>query len=182
MNSESSIYVVVADGFTDALNAVQESQWENRTPCDEWSAADLVQHVITTHRNVYLMADPEGIRDLDTDAHFSDQWRVVSTALKGALDDPALANTPVTTRGGEQPFTALIESLLMIDTLCHTWDLARAVHANEMLDASAVELAHTKLTAMGGAIRIPGGFKDAIAPGPGANEQTKFLNFAGRAV
>jgi hypothetical protein len=39
MNSEASINVVVANGFTGALNAVQESQWENRTPCDEWSAA-----------------------------------------------------------------------------------------------------------------------------------------------
>jgi hypothetical protein len=70
----------------------------------------------------------------------------------------------------------------MIDTLCHTWDLARAVNASESLDEAAVAIAYEKLKEMGDAIRVPGGFKDAITPLPSADFQTQFLNFTGRAV
>jgi hypothetical protein len=70
----------------------------------------------------------------------------------------------------------------MIDTLCHTWDLARAIDANELLDEAAVAIAYDKLTEMGSAIRVPGGFKDPVAPHPHADAQTRFLNFTGRSV
>jgi hypothetical protein len=106
----------------------------------------------------------------------------MTTTMQRALNDPVMGKTRVSTRAGEQPFSGLVESLVMIDTLCHTWDLARAINASEVLDETAVTIAYAKLADMGNTIRVPGGFKDAIVPMPFADAQTQFLNFTGRPV
>lgn len=182
MATSDSTYFRVANGFGHTLSMVRESQWENRTPYDEWDASELVAHVIATHQRVYSIVDPKGIGDIDEGATLLEQWSLATTTMQRALNDPVVGNTPVSTRAGEQPFSGLVESLVMIDTLCHTWDLARAINASEVLDETAVTIAYAKLADMGNAIRLPGGFKDAIAPLPSADAQTQFLNFTGRAV
>src|ERR1019366_9077352 len=149
MAASASAYLRVANRFGQTLSTVQDGQWENLTRCDEWNASELVGHVVATHQRVYSIVHPNGIDELDNDATLLEQWKVVTTTLRQALDDPGLANTPVQTRAGEQPFSALVEGLVMIDTLCDTWDLARAINANESLDESAVPIAYDKLTEMG---------------------------------
>jgi uncharacterized protein (TIGR03086 family) len=182
MATSESAYLRVANGFGHTLSTVQEGQWENRTPCDEWNASELVAHVVATHQRVYSIVVPNGILELDGDATLLEQWEVVTATMRQSLNDPGLANASVQTRAGEQPFSALVEGLVMIDTLCHTWDLARTINADESLDEAAVAIAYDKLTEMGNAIRVPGGFKDPIVPLPNADAQTRFLNFTGRAV
>lgn len=76
-----------------------------------------------------------------------------------AVASPELANTPVRARSMEQSFAIVVSGLLTIDTLCHTWDLARAVGADETLDDAAVARAHGALRALGDLIRVPGGFE-----------------------
>jgi uncharacterized protein (TIGR03086 family) len=80
------------------------------------------------------------------------------------------------------PSESLVGRLLCADTLVHTWDLARATHQEERLDASAVVEAMEFLSPIDDAIRRPGGFGPKIAPKPDADEQTKLLNFCGRRV
>ncbi len=125
------------------------------------------------------MVQPNGVNGFDEVAPLTDQWSLVAASMADAIADAVLANTPVRTRSGEQPFSALVEGLLMTDTLCHTWDLARAVGASDELDADAVAKAHDILIGMGDAIRVAGGFAAPIASGAGADAQTTFLNFAG---
>jgi hypothetical protein len=128
------------------------------------------------------MVNADGIEGFDPDALLTARWVVVLRAYEDVLKDPDLANQMVQSRAGEQPFSAMIEGLLMIDTLCHSWDLARAVGGEESLDADAVATAHAKLLEIDAAIRVPGGFKDPVASDSDVDEQTRFLNFAGRTV
>lgn len=100
--------------------------------------------------------------------------------MVAALDDPVLAATPVRARSGEQSFASLVGSLVTYDTLCHTWDLARAIGANETLDPGAVADAHESLAVLDDVLRVPGGFGAKVEPAPDADAQTRFLNFVGR--
>ena len=173
-------YPVVADGFARALSSVTASQWALATPCDEWDVGQLVRHVIATHRRVYSLLDGSTSIDASAHADLVQEWANATMAIRDALASPELANTPVRARNGEQPFGTLVSGLLTIDTLCHTWDLARAVGADETLDATAVAKAHSVLSAVGDLIRARGGFAAAIESAPTADPQTRFLNFAGR--
>ena len=182
MHTLDTPYLRVAGGFGARLALVSDQQWHLPTPCTEWTVKELTNHVVNTHQRVYVMAVSSGIEGIDDAESIIDRWAVVSAALRRARFDPTLRRTPVTTLRGEQTFSELIEGLLMFDTLCHTWDLARAIGADETLDSEAVQIAHEQLGAVSAAIRVPGGFADELPDDPDADAQTRFLLFAGRAV
>ena len=183
MTETSPQYVRVARRFTEVLEGVTEDQWTLPTPCSEWSVRDLVVHVIETQRRVYAMSGTE------TEAKHSPEgddvlsaWNEASEEIHRAISDPATAAIMVSGRVGDQRFDSLVDGLLSIDTLCHTWDLARATGQDESLDPDAVASAHEKLLPMDANIRVPGGFKQALESPPDADAQAKFLSFTGRAV
>jgi uncharacterized protein (TIGR03086 family) len=173
-------YPVVADGFARALGCVTASQWALETPCEKWDVEQLVRHVIATHRRVYSLLGTSTSTDGPEHGDLVPEWETATKVVREALASPELANAPVRARSTEQSFATVVGGLLTIDTLCHTWDLARAVGADETLDAAAVARAHGALSALGDLIRVPGGFAPAIEPAPGADSQTRFLNLAGR--
>ena len=67
-----------------------------------------------------------------------------------------------------------------MDVLVHTWDLARAVGAQERLDEDSVRMAYAALQPMDAMIRQPGVFGPKLDAPTGADVQTKFLYFLGR--
>jgi uncharacterized protein (TIGR03086 family) len=91
------------------------------------------------------------------------------------------ASTLVGAMAGEQTLASLVGRLVCTDVLVHTWDLARAMGQDETLDAGAVTTALEVLEPLDRYIRRPGGFAAKIDPAPGADTQTRFLNFCGRA-
>lgn len=180
MSNEESAYRRVARRYGVILAQIDDSQWQNPTPCLQWNVRDLTTHVIETHRRVYAMVDANAMPALDEDVAVDEQWNTVTSVMTAALDNPDVAGTLVNVRGSDQPFADLVEGLLMFDTLCHTWDLARAIGADEALDPTAVAIAHERLAALGDAIRVPGGFAAALPTPVDTDDQTRFLLFAGR--
>lgn len=175
--SEPSYYPVVAADFARRLALVTPEQWSDATPCEEWTVVDLVTHVVATHRRVYQMAVSDYVAP---DVELVAAWDEIHDAFLAALDDPTLAETPVQSFRGEQPFAQLIGGLLTFDTLTHTWDLARAIGADDELNRDAVAYAAKELEPIGDALRVPGGFGPAVTSPPDADPQTRLLNFLGR--
>jgi uncharacterized protein (TIGR03086 family) len=175
-------YRGVADGFSTRLDGVGDDQWALPTPCTDWTVRDLAAHVITTHRRVLSSLEGGEAVDADLGADLAAQWQEATRAIVDAISDEARATTMVGGMFGEQPFESLVGRLLCSDTLVHTWDLARATGQAEQLDPAAVAACEEFLTPIDEAIRRPGGFAPKIDPPADADDQTKFLNFCGRAV
>jgi hypothetical protein len=96
------------------------------------------------------------------DDDLTQEWESATGAVLVAIASPDLAKTLVKGHNGRQPFSTLVSGLLTIDTLCHTWDLARAIGAGEDLDSNAVDNAYIALSAVGDLICVPGGYGPAI--------------------
>jgi uncharacterized protein (TIGR03086 family) len=175
-------YRDVARGFDTRPAAVGPDQWSLPTPCTDWTVRDLVGHVISTHRRVLCSLTGGEPEPVGGDADLTPQWRGASQAITDALADEAKAGTTVGGMFGEQAFESLVARLLCSDTLIHTWDLARATGGDERLDQAAVARSAEFLQPIDEAIRRPGGFAPKIEPPAGADEQTRYLNFCGRAV
>lgn len=175
-------YRSVADGFSTRLVGVGGDQWSRPTPCADWTVRDLAAHVITTHRRVLCALDGGEPAAVDAGADLAVAWRQASQSIADAIADETKANTTVGGMFGEQPFESLVARLLCSDTLIHTWDLARATGQDERLDPGAVARSEAFLAPIDEAIRRPGGFAPKIEPPADADEQTRFLNFCGRAV
>jgi hypothetical protein len=58
MSDVQDRYRLVSSGFDATVRAVSPDQWEAQSPCEEWTARDLVAHVVENHRGV-ITADPE---------------------------------------------------------------------------------------------------------------------------
>jgi uncharacterized protein (TIGR03086 family) len=175
-------YAAVAEGFEERLRGVDQQRWSAPSPCTDWTAADVVDHVIVTHRRVLASLQGGPAAELVADDDRQACWSETSGAVRSVLEDPDEASRSVSGMFGEQSFESLVGRLLCADTLFHTWDLARATGQDERLDPGAVERAMEFLGPIDEAIRRPGGFGPKIEPAPGADAQTRLLNFGGRAV
>jgi uncharacterized protein (TIGR03086 family) len=182
MSEVSERYATIAGGFTDRLLNVRPDFWLRPSPCTDWEARDIVVHVINTHGRVLSALDGSEPAVVASDDDLPARWSSATEALFAALTDDARASKSVSGAFGEQPFEALVGRLLCADTLVHTWDLARATGQPERLDPAAVSKAMEFLAPLDESIRRPGGFAPKIEPATDADEQTRLLNFCGRAV
>jgi uncharacterized protein (TIGR03086 family) len=89
---------------------------------------------------------------------------------------------PVPGPVGLMPAEQIIERLVSVDVLVHTWDLARAVGGDESLNEVDVMRAYEVIRPMDDIIRMPGVFGPKLPTPAGAPLQTEFLNFLGRTV
>ncbi len=182
MSETSERYRTIADGFTARVEGVRDDQWSAPTPCTEWSALDLVAHVIGVHQRVIATLDETDLADVDLEGDLLKQWLAATGAVTEAVSDEARASKTIGGMFGEQPFESLVGRLLCADTLMHTWDLARATGQDEELDPDAVSKSMEFLGPIDEAIRRPGGFGAKITPAADADAQTELLNFCGRAA
>lgn len=141
-------------------------------------ARDVVAHVVNGERMMVLGESeplPEG-------ADLKAAWRETRQRVEAMAADPAKMAETVQSPMGEMPREQLIGNLVTMDLLVHTWDLARAVGADESLHAQAVADAYETLKPIDAMIRMPGVFGPKITAPAGADLQTEFLNFLGRKV
>jgi uncharacterized protein (TIGR03086 family) len=182
MSQVSEHYSPVADGFAACLADARPDRWLAPSPCTDWTARDVVVHVINTHHRVLATLDGSEPQAVTPDDDLPARWSTATAALRDALNDDVRASQVVASGFGEQSFESLVDRLLCADTLLHTWDLARATDQEAHLDPVAVSRTMGFLGPLDEAIRRPGGFGPKIDPAQDADEQTMLLNFCGRAV
>jgi uncharacterized protein (TIGR03086 family) len=180
MSEISDRYARIADGVGSRVEGIGEHAWGLSTPCTEWTVRELVGHVVAVHRHVVAGLDASAPPAPAPDPDLTTAWIAATASVLAVLDDPERAATPVTGRFAPMPLEQVIGRLLCIDTLVHTWDLARATRQDERLDPVAVTIAFDGIRPADDAIRGAGGFGPKIEPSQGATEQTRFLCFLGR--
>jgi uncharacterized protein (TIGR03083 family) len=113
---------VCAD-FADRADAVPDDRWDAPTPCSEWDARALVEHVIGFHE--VLLLRPNDIKAHRPREGPAARWRATQDAMFGALSE----DVPVV-------------AALTTDVLVHTWDLAVATGLDPSLDPELVAAAY----------------------------------------
>jgi uncharacterized protein (TIGR03086 family) len=160
--------------------AVPADRWDRRSPCEDWTALDIVRHVIETH-GLFLglvgrqLGDIPAIEDGPSAA-----WEAARQVVQADLDDPERATAPYDGFSGRSSFEEAIDRFICFDLLIHGWDLARATGLDERLDAGEVRRVAAQADAFGDALRSPKTCGPALAPPPGVDEQTQLLAFLGR--
>src|SRR5215475_409304 len=174
------------DGFAQRLALVRRGQWAAPTPCAEWDVRALVNHVVGANRRYTMLLhgattdEVEATRAVD---HLGDDpvASFVATAaeLKAAFGEPGAMARTACHRAGERTGAQLLE-MRVLDIAVHTWDLARAIGADESLDPGVVAFALTLHDTFDAARR-----RGAFAPPPGkppagSSAQARLLYLAGR--
>ena len=173
-------YTNLVNAFDARVQAAPADSWSNAAPCEGWTAADVVSHVVGGMNGV--VAGLTASAPVEADA--SDPVGSWNAASAAALATVASADLSQNIAGpfGPQPAEQVIGRLMCTDVLVHTWDLARAVGGDETLDAATVAAAYSGLKPMDAMIRMPGVFGPKIEAAEGDDAQTEFLKFLGRQV
>ncbi|MGH3744629.1 MAG: TIGR03086 family metal-binding protein [Mycobacteriales bacterium] len=180
MTEVQDSYRRVARGFGAAVDAAAPDRWDAATPCEQWKARDVVAHVVEGHRGVLAGLTGGTSTPVGADEDPQRAWADVSRALGDLTADPEAMAKEIDGPTGKMPAGQIITRFVTMDVLVHTWDLARAVGADESLDEDSVRHAYEGLKPMDALIRQPGIFGPKLDPPPGADLQTEFLCFLGR--
>jgi uncharacterized protein (TIGR03086 family) len=178
------------DQLEGALAAVPTDAWDGPSPCQLWSVRDIAGHVIWGQEQMrcWVTGDeyagmpggpgtprPRPIAGADP----LPRWRAARAAGDAALGDASLDQTVSLGGLGERPLATMV-AVLTTAALIHAWDLRRAVGGDARLPADLV--AASQAWARDNLIRMPGFFGPELIAPAGADEQTRWLAFLGRAA
>ncbi|MFE9423945.1 TIGR03086 family metal-binding protein [Kitasatospora sp. NPDC006697] len=144
-------FLLASGEFERRLRAVRSEQWTWPTPCTEWNVRQLANHMTQGNRSyLRLLAGgdaAEFLRSRDADASGADpvgSYTASVRELAEAFGGPGalwrILDYPLGPVAGQQGL-----AVRTTDSLVHTWDLARAVGADETLDAGLVRWANARL-------------------------------------
>jgi uncharacterized protein (TIGR03086 family) len=164
-------------GFARVAHQIPPDAWSAPTPCPQWTARDLVEHVIGFHE--FLLLRPLGIRVLRPRDDPAARWDASADALFAALAVDGVLDRSTQLPGGGESTPRTMLPALTTDVLVHTWDLARAAGVSAALDQELCERAF-RAAVVTGVGRDAGMFGPEVAVAADASTTDKLIAFFGR--
>ncbi|MEW9515777.1 TIGR03086 family metal-binding protein [Streptomyces tubercidicus] len=173
--------------FGTRVHAVREDQWDGPTPCTEWSVRALVNHLTAEQLWVpRLVRDRASITDIgpeyDGDVLGDDPagaWDRAAVAAVAAFSERGALDRTVQLSYGAGP-TAAYCTQMMADAVVHTWDLSRAIGADERLPGDLATAALREVEPYAPGLSASGLFAPAVEPPADADALTRLLCLLGR--
>jgi uncharacterized protein (TIGR03086 family) len=173
------------DAFGQRVMAIGEADWDRPTPCTDWSVRDLVRHLVYEE----LWAPPllAGSTIAEVGDRFEGDilgddpqaaWKEAAAAAAAAASTDVLGRT-VHLSFGDFPGGEYLGQLTA-DHAIHTWDLARAIAADDRLDPELVDFVLAFLAPQAQQWADAGVFAPAVPVSDDADAQTKLLALSGR--
>ena len=180
MTEVAARYHTLAAAFEQRIHDVEPEQWSNPTPCTEWTARDLVGHVVGTHGMMlgFIGQSLSSAPTVEDDPLAA--FKAARSDMEAVLDDPELARTEYDGLFGRTNISATVDRFLGFDLVVHGWDLARATGQDEHIDPPEVERIWAHARKLGDNIRQPGVCAPAVEIGDDASEQDRLLAYLGR--
>ncbi len=175
-------YRRLSDAFAAKVRAVREDGWDARTPCEDWTARDLVGHVVQT-QGMFLGFVGEEVGDAPSvDDDPAGAWDAARAAMQARLDDPATATREFDGFAGRSTLEAAVDRFLCTDLVVHGWDLARATGQDERIDPAEIDRVREAMAPLADKMRGPQAFGEEVGVAADADEQTRLLAWLGRHV
>ena len=174
-------YERVTAQFTDRVRAVAPEAWSNQSPCEGWTARDVVGHLTEWIPGFF---GAQGVEFPDVPSVEDDPlaaWETVRARVAEALADPRTANTEIKTPFSTQTLAETVDMIVTGDVFTHTWDLARATGQSDALDPDQLQRMLAGISEMPEEmLRADGMFGPRVEVADDADDQTRFLAFVGR--
>lgn len=170
---------IVADTFGARLRDVGPDQWDAPTPCTDFTVRQLVDHAVDVQRTMPKAVGAGDAVDTPLGDDPASAWTTIVAAGEEALRAEGVLDMVVPGPMGERPVGQSM-GIPTMDLLVHTWDLARAIGADETLPADMVAHAYEQLQPMDAMLRDPQVFGPKVEVPDDADLQTRFIAFTGR--
>ena len=185
MAAAIDMYRRAVEAFGQRVMAVGPDDWARATPCSEWTARDLVRHLVYEE----LWAPPllAGATAAEVGDRFEGDilgadpqaaWKEAAAASVDAATPDCLAAT-VHLSFGDFPGEVYLGQMTA-DHVIHAWDLARGIGGDERLDPDLVTFVYDFMAPQAEQWRGAGVFGPAVGVPDDADPQSKLLALSGR--
>jgi uncharacterized protein (TIGR03086 family) len=181
MSDIAERYARIAGIFSERVHAVPPEAWDNPSPCEDWTARDVVGHLTGW---ILPFFSSQGVEFPPVPSVEDDPvgaWDVVQAVLANALPNPDIAARQLETPFGPQSFAETVDTLVIAELFTHGWDLSRATGQSDVFDPEQLQ---RMISGMGTlpeeVMRAPGMFGPPIDVEDDVDDQTRFLAYVGR--
>ncbi len=138
--------------FDKRVHEIRESQWHHPTPDAEWDVTALVKHLVYEQLWAPPLLAAKSIAEVgnafEGDILAGDPvaaWVTAADAARAAFDEPGALDREVQLSFGNSPASEYLYQMI-VDLVVHSWDLARAIKAEEEMpnDLVSVALEHAR--------------------------------------
>lgn len=164
-----------ADRFSAVVDQVTD--WSAQTACAEWTAADLVRHVLDTERD-YLTKRGATLIDQPDDP--AEAWRLQVGDVRRLLADRDFATRPFDGYFGPTTVEKLLADFYGFDLVVHRWDLSGAAGVEVTWTEHELDVLEARVESFGEMLYAEGICKPALPVPDGADRQTALLARLGR--
>ena len=153
-----------------------EGHWTDSSPCPEWNARGVVEHVIGFHD--VLLLRPLGTKPTRPRDDPAVRWGLTVPAIRWAMDSGSV-------RADEEAGSTDLDldrllPMLTAEVLVHTWDLARAIGVDPRLDPELCEVSCAVVGTNDESLRSSGLFRPPVVVPAGADAATRLVALMGR--
>jgi uncharacterized protein (TIGR03086 family) len=162
--------------FTAVVEATAD--WSGATPCSEWTAGQLVDHVVDTQRDLLSQ------HGADLDARVAGAggavWSAHHVNLVRLAADDALMSTAYDGFFGPTTLRDTLATFYGFDLLVHGWDLSTSTAEPLRWTETEMDQIETSITLFGPGLYMEGICNPAIEVPADASRQSRILGTLGR--
>lgn len=164
--------------FTALVESAAAEDWARPSPVAEWTARDIVKHLVDWSRGFLKGAGIE-LEPLDVESDPAGAWRRHVSEIQAILDDPAgrVLSNPHT---GDKPVDEAIDQFYTNDVWMHSWDLAKALGREPELGQERCRAAMEAMKPIEQMLRDSGQYGPAVPVADDASPQDELAAFIGR--
>jgi uncharacterized protein (TIGR03086 family) len=175
----AAAYSAALEPLLAVVDAVPAGGWDAATPCEGWSARDVVAHLVDTQREFLTGRGLDLGPAPDVAADPAGALRAHAGRVLAAIGDPAVADAPYDGFFGPTTLGETLEQFYVWDLVVHRFDLATATGQDAALTGAELDRIESGAASWGDALYTEGICRKLEAPA-GADRRTRVLALLGR--
>ena len=178
MDTRITQFLGHVDTFTQRIANLHTDRWENPSPCEGWTAKDVLDHVIDTQRDIFSK------RGLDLgprpDGAPHEVWAAHAAAVRSAVKDEETLLATYDSFFGPTTLADTLLSFYCFDLIVHAWDIHRATGKDLELSDTELAFLETTIPSWGDVFYQDGICQRPVEVPDDADRQTRILALTGR--
>jgi uncharacterized protein (TIGR03086 family) len=177
-SSVAETYAELAAGMAEVIAVLAPREWDAASPCEGWSARDVLAHLIDTERD-YLMGHGLSLPARPDLSDPAAAWAAHTAAVRALLADPEIPVRPFDGHFGPTTIGAALLQFYGFDLIAHRWDLAAVTGMPYRFTDSELDSLEQSVAGWGEALYMEGICKRAESA-HGTDRQARVLAALGR--
>jgi uncharacterized protein (TIGR03086 family) len=163
------------------IEAVPTERWDAPSPCEGWTARDVVAHLIDAQRQ-FLSDRGFELPLAPSLAEPAAAWLEHLAAVEPLLADPGAMGLEYDGHFGRTTVGDTLLRFYVFDMVAHRWDIATAAGLETHFTDEELEQLDSGMDGFGAALYMPGVAKAGVEAPAGASREQRVLARLGRAA